>query len=66
VLKTVCVSLEADPDRKWGNLTESLNWAMAKLDKIEQGTVRLELAGVEPKAAVPSASAMNTATSCCA
>lgn len=50
VLQTVCVAMEADPMRNWGNLTLSLNSAMAKLDKIAEGRVRVELAGVEPKA----------------
>lgn len=50
VLQTVCVKMDADPDRKWGNLYQSINGAMAKLTKIEQGTVRIEIVGVEPAA----------------
>ena len=50
VLQTVCVSMDADPMRKWGNFTDSLNSAMARLDKIAEGRVRIEVVGVEPKA----------------
>jgi hypothetical protein len=50
VLETTCVKLQADPNRKWSNLPEALNTAMARLDRIQQGTVRVELAAVEPPA----------------
>lgn len=50
VLKTVCVKMQADPNRKWSNLPEALNQSMARLEKIPQGTVRVEIAGIEPGA----------------
>jgi hypothetical protein len=50
VLKTVCVSMDADPMRTTGNLTDSLNSAMVKIAGVPEGTVRIELAAVEPKA----------------
>ncbi|MBK7864563.1 MAG: hypothetical protein IPJ65_39375 [Archangiaceae bacterium] len=48
VTKTVCVKLEADPQRTWGTLPEALNQAMVKVDRIPQGRFRLEVAGIEP------------------
>lgn len=50
VKQTVCITMDADPMRKWSNLTDSMNSAMAKLDKIAEGRVRVEVIGVEPKA----------------
>ncbi len=51
VKKTVCITMDADPNRKWKSLSEALNQTMmAQLGPIQEGLVRIEIAGVEPKA----------------
>src|SRR5687768_4497502 len=48
VLSGTCVKMDRDPMRVWKNFHEDLNSAMAKLERINVGTVRVELAAIEP------------------
>src|SRR3954469_25137232 len=48
VIQTVCVKVDAQPNRKWSDLPQTLNTAMAGITNIAEGSVRIEMAIVEP------------------